>query len=116
MINQQLQEKATTVLDRLRERLIVALDSRRKEVIDCIHESAGEVEECIISLLSNSALLMKFQQKEPEGYGVLSYAPYRTLLRIVDRFQSFCLMAKLFQPRLVRLFLPDAAATDKSEK
>jgi hypothetical protein len=109
-----LQEKATSVLDRLRDRLIVSLENCPKKVVDCIHESAGEVEECVIALLSNSSLLMKFQHKEPEGFGVLSYVPYRTLLRIVDRFPDYLFDGKTFSAPYNSLNLTDVSATDRA--
>lgn len=109
-----LQEKAASVFDRLRERLLNALVNQREEVINCIHESAGEVEECVISLLSNSLLLMKFQQRDPTGFEVLSHVPYRTLLRIVDRFPVQLFDGKVFTAPYNSLVLSDMQATERA--
>jgi hypothetical protein len=109
-----LQERASGMFDRLRERLMDQLVDKKKEAIDCVHESIGEVEETIMSLLSNGPLAIKFQARDEEGFEALSYVPFRTLLRIVDRFPEYLFDGKVFAAPYSSLSLSDLQVTERA--
>ncbi len=109
-----LQEKAAGIFDRLRDRLIDKLAGKKVPVLECIHESAGEVEETILSLFSDANLLLKFQNKEAEGFEALWQVPYKTLLRLVDRFPEDLFDGKVFAAPYASLTLGDAQSTERA--
>lgn len=106
-----LQEKATSLFERLRERLEDKLDGKKNLVLDCIHESIGEVEETVFAMLSNGPLVLQFQKKDEEGYAALSNVPFRTLLRLVDRFPENVFDGGIFSAPYASLTLSDPQAT-----
>jgi hypothetical protein len=108
-----LQEKATGVFERLREKLVVKLDGKKIPVLACIHESIGEVEETVSAMLSNGPLVLMFQNKEEEGFDALGHVPFRTLLRLVDRFPEDVFDGKVFAAPFTSLTLSDPQATDR---
>lgn len=109
-----LQEKAAGMFDRLREKIVVKLEGKNSLVLDCVHESIGEVEETVLSMLSNGPLILKFQNKENGGFAALRHAPFRTLLRLVDRFPEYLFDGKVFAAPYVSLTLSDPQATDRA--
>lgn len=109
-----LQEKAAGMFDRLREKLLSKLADKKSLVLDCVYESSGEVEETILSLLSNSQLLLKFQNKEDEGFAALEQVPPRTLLRLVDNFPEDLFDGKVFAAPYASLVLGDKQATERT--
>lgn len=109
-----LQERSAGMFDRLRERLMDSLADRKREVLDCVHESSGEVEETVMALLSNGSLAIKFQSRVDEGFDALGYIPFRTLLRIVDRFPENLFDGKVFAAPYLTLALNDPQATERA--
>jgi hypothetical protein len=109
-----LQEKAAGMFDRLREKFLEKLDEKKGQVLDCVHESSGEVEETVLSMLSNGTLVLKFQNKTDEGFAALRHAPFRTLLRLVDRFPEDLFDGKVFSAPYVALALADPQATERA--
>jgi hypothetical protein len=109
-----LQEKATGVFERLREKLVVKLDEKKAPVVACVHESIGEVEETVSAMLSNGPLVLKFQDKKEEGFAALGHVPFRTLLRLVDRFPEDVFDGKVFAAPYASLTLSDPQATERT--
>jgi len=109
-----LQEKASTMFDGLREKMIAALSYRAIEALACVHESSGETEETVNALLSNNRLVILFQKKDPAGMEALQYVPYRTLLRLVDKFPEELFDGKVFGAPFSNLSLSDPNATERS--
>jgi hypothetical protein len=109
-----LQEKAGEVFSRLREGIYTALESKATDVLSCIHESSGEVEETVNNMLSNSALLMSFQDKKPDGFAAVEYVPEKTLLRLVDRFPDELFDMHVFRAPYLSISFADAKATERS--
>ncbi len=109
-----LQEKVANIFDRLREELIVHLGDKATEVLECVHESSGETEETVNSMLSNGRLVLSFQEKRPEGIAALQHVPYRTLVRIVDRFTEDLFDGVLFAAPYKKIKLSDPQATQRS--
>jgi len=109
-----LQEKAAGMFDRLRERLMDRLVGKKKETLDCVHESSGEVEETVMSLLSNGPLAIKFQARDEEGFEALGHIPFRTLLRLVDRFPEYLFDGKVFAAPYSSLSLIDPQVTERA--
>lgn len=109
-----LQEKASGMFDILREKMIAMLSGKAAEVLGCVHESSGETEETVNSLLSNNKLLLLFQNKQPAGIEALQYVPYRTLLRVVDKFPGELFDGKVFAAPYNNLNLNDTNATERS--
>lgn len=109
-----LQEKATSMFDRLRERLAEKLDGKKNLVLNCVHESNGEVEETIYAMLSYGPLVLRFQNKEEDGFAALNHVPFRTLLRLVDRFPEDIFDGKIFSAPYASLTLSDPQATDRA--
>jgi hypothetical protein len=83
---QSLQDRAMSALNLLRDKLIEVLRPKAIDVLNCVHEAVGEVEDTINNIQSNSALIMAFQSKAESGFDALYYVPYKTLLRLVERF------------------------------
>lgn len=109
-----LQEKAAGIFDRLRDKLIDKLAGKKVPAIECVHESAGEVEETILSLLSDAPLLLKFQAREADGFEALRQVPFKTLLRLVDRFPEDLFDGKVFSAPYATLTLGDPQATERA--
>ncbi|OPY15646.1 MAG: Histidine kinase-, DNA gyrase B-, and HSP90-like ATPase [Syntrophus sp. PtaB.Bin001] len=109
-----LQEKSTAMFERLREKLLESFEGKKSQVLDCIHESSGEVEETVLSMLSNGPLVLKFQNKEDEGFAALRYTPFRTLLRLIDRFPEDLFDGKVFIAPYFSLTLADSQATERA--
>ena len=109
-----LQEKAGAMFDRLRHRFLSQLESRKVDVLACIHESSGEVEETVMNLLFDSRLVLTFQNKEPDGFAALEYVPFRTLLRLVDRFPRELFDGKVFVAPYATLSLDDTQANERA--
>lgn len=109
-----LQEKATGVFERLREKLVAKLDGKKVLVVACVHESIGEVEETVSAMLSNGPLVLKFQDKGEEGFAALGHVPFRTLLRLVDRFPEDVFDGKVFAAPYAALTLSDPQATERT--
>jgi hypothetical protein len=102
------------MFDRLREKFLEKLDEKKNLVLDCVHESSGEVEETVLSMLSNATLVLKFQNKTDEGFAALRHAPFRTLLRLVDRFPEDLFDGKVFAAPYVALALADPQVTERA--
>ena len=109
-----LQEKAASMFNHLRDKLLESLGWKKALVLSCIHESAGEVEETVVALLSDGRLLLKFQQKGEEGYEALRHVPFRTLLRLVDRFAEELFDGSVFMAPYNTLTLSDPQATERA--
>ena len=108
-----LQEKADSFFRTLREKLSDSLSGQKQEVMDCVHESSGEVEETIIALFPDTDMITAFQSKSPEGYPAIEVVPYKTLVRLVDRFPSSIFDGKVLSAPYESIFLPDAIATER---
>ncbi len=106
-----LQEKAAAVFEQLREKLEKNLSELKKDVLCAIHESNGEVEETVMAMLSDGQLVIKFQSIEEDGFEAITYVPYRTLIRLVDRFPEQLFDGKVFSAPYERLVLSDTQAT-----
>ena len=109
-----LQEKTSTLFDSIRHLLFVSLENNKQEVLECIHESSGEVEETINNLISNHELLIAFQKKEIEGFKALEFVPYKTLIRLIDKFPELVFDGKVFNTPYCSISLPDKKATERS--
>lgn len=109
-----LQEKAGEVFTRLRDGIYTNLQAKSTEVLTCIHESSGEVEETVNNMLSNSSLIVNFQNKVPEGFGAVEYVPEKTLLRLVDRFPCDLFDCHVFKAPYLSIDFADAKATGRS--
>lgn len=108
-----LQEKADAFFKSLRDKLADALSGHKQEVLDCIFESSGEVEETITSLFPDSDTIMAFQNRTEEGYVAIEHVPYKTLVRLVDRFPSLVFDSKVMSAPYETIYLPDAVATER---
>ena len=109
-----LQEKTSTLFDSIRHLLFVALENHKQEALECIHESSGEVEETINNLISNHELLIAFQKKDPEGFKAIDFVPYKTLIRLIDKFPELVFDGKVFNTPFSSISLPDQKATERS--
>lgn len=109
-----LQERAAALFDRIRSNLQELLASLAVDAIACIHESNGEVEETTNALLSRPELMKNFTRREEAGFEVLEYVPYRTLLRLIDRFPERLFDGKLFKALYEEIELPDEKATERT--
>jgi hypothetical protein len=109
-----LQEKASTMFERLRERMFEAFKEVYKEVLDCIQESSGETEETINNILSDSNLIISFQEHQPKGLEVIDHVPLRTLIRLVDRFPGKLFDGKVFQAPYRKINISDENATQRA--
>jgi hypothetical protein len=108
-----LQEKSRSFFERLREFTISDLSLRELELIDCIHESAGEVEETAACLTQNSNLLSKFQNKSHGAIDAVQFVPFRTLVRLVDRFPEEFFDGHFFTSLYATIALPETQASDR---
>ena len=107
------QEYATIFFSRLREKVPELLTMREQEAIDCVHESGGEVEDIVTHLVYNGDLLQKFQNRLPGSIPALSYAPARTLVRLVERFPEHFFDGHFFRMPYLAIKLRDANATER---
>lgn len=108
-----LQEKADAFFRNLRDRLSDALSGHKKEVLDCIFESTGEVEETINALFPDTDLIIAFQARYEEGYAAMDRIPYKTILRLVDRFPSLVFDRKVMTTPYETIYLPDPNMTER---
>lgn len=108
-----LQEKSRSVFEKLRDFIIQELSLREQEIVGCIHESSGEVEETAASLTLNPELLSDFQNKSHGALDAVQFTPYRTLVRIVDRFPAEFFDGRFFTGLYSQITLPDAQASDR---
>lgn len=109
-----LQEKAASLFGRLREKLIDKLAGKKTLVVNCVHEASGEVEDTVMAMLSEGALLLKFQYKDEEGFEALRHVPVRTLLRLIDKFPEDLFDGKVFMAPYMSLTLADERATARA--
>jgi hypothetical protein len=58
--------------------------------------------------------MLKFQNKDPEGFAALGYVPFRTLLRLVDRFPVDLFDGNVFAAPYSTLVLIDPQATERA--
>ena len=108
-----LQEKSRQFLDRIREFVNAELGIRESEIVDCIHESAGEVEETASAISMNPVLLSKFQSKTHGSLDAVQFVPYRTLIRLIDRFPEEFFDHKFFRGLYSEISLPEQQASDR---
>lgn len=108
-----LQEKADSFFKELQEKLSDALSGHKSEVLDCIFESSGEVEETITALFPDGELIAAFQNQTDEGYAAIEHVPYKTLVRLVDRFPSQVFDGKVLSSPYETILLPDMVATER---
>ena len=108
-----LQEKADSFFKELRDKLSDALSGNKSEVLDCIFESSGEVEETITALFPNGELIAAFQSRASEGYSAIEHVPYKTLVRLVDRFPFQVFDGKVLSSPYETINLPDIVATER---
>lgn len=108
-----LQEKADAFFRDLRDKMSYALSGIKADVLDCIFESAGDVEEIISALFPNSDLISAFQRREDAGYAAIDVAPYRTLVRLVERFPEKIFDGKVLNSPYETIYLPDEITTNR---
>lgn len=102
-----IQQAATNFLSRILERVPELLRVREQEALDCVHEAVGEVEEILRQLMHNTDLMSKFQHRMPGAIGALSFAPSRTLMRLITTFPEEFFDGKLFNVPYMSIELPD---------
>jgi len=107
------QEKASSLVQRLRERAVVLLAIREPEVIDVVHEAGGEVEETVAELVQNVDLLQKFQSRSVGAIDALQFVPVKALIRVVDRFPEEFFDGKFFRTPFMQIRLHDENATER---
>ena len=108
-----LQEKADSFFKDLRDKLSDALSGHKTEVLNCIFESSGEVEETITALFPDADLISAFQCCSAEGYAAIEHVPYKTLVRLVDRFPAQIFDSKVLNSPYETISLPDVVATER---
>lgn len=108
-----LQEKADLFFKNLRDKLEDALSGQKLEVLECISEASGEVEETIGVLFPNTDLIVAFQKRTIEGYPAIGAVPYKTLVRLVDRFPAYVFDGKVLNTPYESICLPDLVATER---
>ena len=108
-----LQEKADSFFRNLREKMGDALSGRKLEVLDCIFEASGEVEETISALFPNTEIIVAFQNHTVEGYSAIESIPYKTLIRLIDRFPTDIFDGKVLNTPYEKIYLPDSVATER---
>ena len=113
---QSLHDRAISVLNNLRQKLFEVLQPKAVEVLDCIHESVGEVEDTISSIQSNSTLISNFQLKNINGFDALYHVPYKTLLRIVEKFPEDVFDGHVLSTPYAIINLSDENATKRSRE
>jgi len=111
---QSLLDRAISAFNLLREKLISVLQPRAIDVINCVHEAVGEVEDTISDIQSNTALIAAFQSREESGFDVLYHVPYKTLLRIVEKFPEEVFDNKVLATPYSVIQLADENATKRS--
>lgn len=108
-----LQEKSRNIFEKLRDFIMQALPLREAEIVGCIHEASGEVEETAMNLTDNPDLLRNFQNQLHGALEAVQFTPFRTLLRIVDRFPNEFFDRKFFIGTYSAITLPDVQASDR---
>ncbi|MCC6607206.1 MAG: ATP-binding protein [Anaerolineae bacterium] len=108
-----LREQAAAFFEQLREKSVDLLSVREREAIDCIHESVGEVEEICNQLIYNRQLLEKFQGRTVGAIEAVSFAPVRTLVRLIDTFPEEYLDGNLFKTPFKKINLGDPNSTER---
>ena len=108
-----LQEKANLFFKNLRDKLEDALSGQKLEELECISEASGEVEETIMALFPNTDIIVAFQKKAIEGYPAIEAVPYKTLVRLVDRFPSYVFDGKVLNTPYESICLPTTVATER---
>lgn len=108
-----LQERSRSIFERIREFVISNLSLREQEIIDCVHESAGEVEDTAIALTLNPILLTKFQNKSHGAIDAVQVVPFKTLVRIIDRFPEEFFDSRFFSGLYQGVCLPEPQATER---
>jgi hypothetical protein len=108
-----LQERSRSVFEQIREFVISNLSLREQEIIDCVHESAGEVEDTAIALTLNPNLLTKFQNKSHGAIEAVQVVPFKTLVRIIDRFPEEFFDSRFFSGLYQGVCLPEPQATER---
>lgn len=106
-----LQERAHAFFLSFREKITDALSAKKREVLLCLHESSGDVEEIITSLIEFPELLSYFQSKDENGYEALLYVPYKSLLRLVQKFPEDIFDGIVFKLKYQTIQMPDSHAT-----
>ncbi len=107
------QEKASSLVQRLRERAVALLAIREPEVMDVVHEAGGEVEETVAALVQNVDLLQKFQSRSVGAIDSLQFVPVKALIRVVDRFPEEFFDGKFFRTPFMQIRLHDENATER---
>jgi len=110
---QSLHDRTTSAFNLLRDKLIIALRQRAIDVINCIYEAVGEVEDTIGNIQSNTTLITAFQAREEKGFDALYFVPYKTLLRIVEKFPEDVFDNKVFAAPYSVIKLDDENATKR---
>lgn len=114
---QSLVDRASGVFEILREKLMLVLRDRVIDVVNCIHESTGEVEEIVAGIINNNpSLLIPFQNKNKDSFEVLSFAPPKTIYRLVDRFPEEIFDGKAFSTPYLSINLKDTNATKRARE
>ena len=115
---QTLLDRAYSALEALREKMTDALRNRATDVIACIYESSGEVEETVNKIINSNDqnLFDAFQRRMPEGYAALSYVPYKTLYRLLEKFPEEVFDGKVFSAPYMRIHLADDNATNRTRE
>jgi hypothetical protein len=111
---QSLQDRAASAFNLLREKLIVVLQPKAVEVLTCVHEAVGEVEDTISNIQSDAVLISAFQAREKSGFDALYYVPYKTLLRLVEKFSEDVFDGKVLATPYSVISLADENATKRS--
>jgi len=107
------QEKASSLVQKLREKAVALLAIREQEVIEVVHEAGGDVEETVAALVQNVELLQKFQSRLMGSIDALQYIPPKTLIRLVDRFPEEFFDGKFFRTPFMQIKLHDDNATER---
>jgi hypothetical protein len=110
---QALNDKAMSAFNLLREKLINVLRPKAIDVLNCVHEAVGEVEDTISSIQSNAKLITAFQSKAADGFDALYYVPFKTLLRLVEKFPDDVFDNKVLSTPYSLIKLSDDNATKR---
>jgi hypothetical protein len=111
---QSLQDRAASAFNLLREKLIGVLRPKAVNVLNCVHEAVGEVEDTIGNIQSDAVLISSFQSKKRNGFDALYYVPYKTLLRLVEKFPEDVFDGKVLATPYSVINLIDENATKRS--
>jgi len=109
-----LMDRAVSAFNLLREKIIISLRHKAKDVLKCVHEAVGDVEETIGNIQSNATLIEDFQSQHENGFDALCYVPYKTLLRIVEKFPEDVFDNKVLATPYTVINLSDENATRRS--